>query len=98
VNMLLPAPDEPVSPELVLVLPPELRAAAIASLGAPIWPKPRPHVQHVQHVLQVPAPLEQPLSRSLGVLVGARLIQLGLIFVAVTIVTLAMSIVAHAFR
>ena len=90
--MLLPAPDEPVSPELVLVLPPELRAAAIASLGAPVWPKPRPHAQ------QTPALLEQPLSRSLGVLVGARLIQLGLIFVAVTIVTLAMSIVAHAFR
>ena len=29
------APDEPLSPELVLVLPPEIRAQILASLGPP---------------------------------------------------------------
>jgi hypothetical protein len=95
VNTLLPAPDEPLSPELVLVLPPELRAEAIARLGPPVWPKPRPQVRHVQ---QAPAALEEPFARSLGLLLGARLAQLALIFFAVTAVTLAMSMVAHAFH
>lgn len=94
-NTLPPAPHEPLSPELVLVLPPELRAAAIASLGDPVWPKPRPRVPEVR---QVAAPPEEPVAHSLGVLVGARLLQLALIFAAVTVVTLVMSMVAHAFR
>lgn len=38
------APDEVLSPELVLVLPPELRARAIARLGPPRWPSPAPRV------------------------------------------------------
>ncbi|HEU5477025.1 MAG TPA: hypothetical protein VFU64_04250 [Gaiellaceae bacterium] len=86
------APDEPLSPELVLVLPPELRAQALAALGPPVWPAPR------LRVVQAPAPPAEPFARSLSVLVAARVAQLGLIFAAVTIVTLAMSLVAHAVR
>jgi hypothetical protein len=86
------APDEPLSPELVLVLSPELRAQALARLGPPVWPAPRPRV------IETPAPAGEPLVRSLGLLVAARVVQLGLIFAAVTIITLAMSLVANAFR
>jgi hypothetical protein len=35
------APDEPLLPELVLVLPPEIRGQILASLGPPRWPMPR---------------------------------------------------------
>ena len=86
------APDEPLSPELVLVLSPELRAQALACLGAPVWPTPRPSVP------EAPAAVREPFARSLGVVLAARFAQLGLIFVAVTILTLAMSVVAHAVR
>ena len=34
------ASDEPLSPELVLVFSPELRAQVLARLGAPVWPTP----------------------------------------------------------
>ena len=37
----IPLPDEPLSPELVLVLSPELRAQALAGLDAPVWTRPR---------------------------------------------------------
>jgi hypothetical protein len=145
--------DEPLSPESVLVLPPELRVQAIARLGAPSWPTPRTaapqpvpervperrtaHVpkraaarvpervaEHVpervaarvieylpesfpEHVAErVPEqpPREEhiffdpPFLRSLGTIVAGRAVQLGLIFLAVTLVTLAMSVVAHAIR
>jgi hypothetical protein len=36
--------------------------------------------------------------RSVGAALGARVVQLALIFVGVTVVTLTMSLVAHAFR
>jgi hypothetical protein len=85
-------PNEPLSPELVLVLSPELRAQALAGLGAPAWPTARPHV------VPAAAPVREPFARSLGVALAARVAQLSLIFVAVTILTLAMSVVAHAVR
>jgi hypothetical protein len=95
------APDEPLSPELVLVLPPELRAAVLAGLGVPVRPAPRLRV--IERPAQLadpvgPAEAEEPVGRSLGELLAARVVQLGLIFVALTIVTLAMSLVAHAIR
>jgi hypothetical protein len=86
------APDEPLSPELVLVLPPELRAQVLASLGPPTWPLPR------LRSAAPPTPVREPFARSLGMLVVARTAQLGLIFATVTILILAMSLVAHAFR
>ncbi len=115
------SPDEPLSPETVLVLPAELRAQAIALLGPPSWPAPRPapppRVQPTPYpappprVRQTPRPAPRPAPppaevaypdqsfvRSLGAAVGGRVIQLALIFAAVTIVTLAMSLVAQAVR
>lgn len=41
---------------------------------------------------------EEAWLRSLGTAVGTRLVQLGLIFAAVLIITLAMSLVAQAVR
>ena len=121
--------NEPLSPESVLVLPPALRAQAIARLGPPSWATPRLHVperladrvperlpervleyvaerrpEHaVAHVPEEPPVearvlVEEPFARSLGALVVGRMVQLGLIFLAVTLVTLALSVVAHAFR
>lgn len=108
------APDEQLSPELVLVLPPELRAEVIASLGPPVWPAPRPRAPEAPPVLaptpesvlaSLPAPVlaappvaDDSFARQLGALIGARFAQLGLIFAIVTIVTLALSLVAHAVR
>lgn len=85
------APDEPLSPELVLVLPPELRARALERLGQPVWQVPR------FGVIEAPTPREEPAAPSLGVALVSRVAQLGVIFVAVTIFTLAMSLVADAF-
>jgi hypothetical protein len=93
VNVHQLAPDEPLSPELVLVFSPELRAQALARLGPPAWPTPR------RRSVDPPAPaVSQPLAPSLGVMLGARVLQLALVFVAVTILVLAMSIVANAMR
>lgn len=87
------APDEPLSPELVLVFPPELRAQALARLGPPAWPTPRPRA------VAVPAAVvDEPYTPSVTALLVARLGQLALIFIAVTILVLAMSIVANAMR
>jgi len=86
------APDEPLSPELVLVLSPQLRAQALARLGAPVWPKP------ALRVVDAPPPHRESFARSLGAALATRLTQLALIFVAVTILTLALSLVAHALR
>lgn len=94
------APDEPLSPELVLVLPPEERAQVLAALGPPVRPMPRFRV--VSPPTPVDAPLEEqveePLGPSIGRLVAARLVSLGVIFLVATILTLALSMVAHALR
>ena len=88
------SPDEPLSPELVLVLPPELRAQALARLGPPRWPTPRRRA-----VVEASAPaVLEPLAPSLGALLVARVGQLALIFIAVTILVLTMSLVANAMR
>lgn len=81
------APDEPLSPELVLVLPPELRAQALARLRAPAWAQPRAR--------GLTAPLA---TRTLGRIVVARAVQLAQIFLAITILILAMSAIAKAIR
>ena len=87
------APDEPLSPELVLVFSPELRAQALARLGAPVWPTPR------RRAVEAPAPaVPEPLAPSLGAMLVARVGSSRSIFVAVTILVLAMSVVAQAFR
>ena len=85
------APDERLSPELVLVLPPALRAQALASLGPPVfWTAPPKRTRPVSDTGHVP--------RGLARLLMARTAQLAVVFVLVTIATLAMSLVAHAFR
>jgi len=86
------APNEPLSPELVLVLSPQLRAQALAKLGAPVWPTPRPRIAVASTLI------DEPFAQSLGEIVVGRVIQLGLIFVLVTALTLVMSVVAHAVR
>lgn len=85
-------PGEPLSPELVLVLPPELRADALARLGPPQWAKPRPPVRAAT------PPAENSLTRSLGSVLLPRVAQLMLTFVVVTALTLALSAVANAIR
>lgn len=90
-NPSLP-PDEPLSPELVLVLPPEERAQVLAALGPPV--RPRPPLR----VVARPAPVEEPPAPSLSRLVAARLVSLGVIFILATVTTLALSLVAHALR
>ena len=95
------APDEPLSPELVLILPPELRAQALARLGPPAWPKPRLRTVEPPAAPVIPlpvAPATEPYGPTLGVLLVARVGQLALVFIAVTILVLAMSLVANAMR
>jgi hypothetical protein len=46
----------------------------------------------------VSRPVAVPVARSVATLLATRFAQLALIFVVVTILTLAMSIVAQAFR
>jgi hypothetical protein len=88
------APDEPLSPELVLVFPPELRAQVLACLPAPVRVTPR------RRPVEAPAAAvhEQPSVPSLGAMLVARVGQLALVFVVVTILVLAMSLVAQAMR
>lgn len=102
------APDEPLSPEVVLVLPPELRAQALATLGPPVWQAPRwraiPPPTSTLLTLEPPAPSAAPFpapvseqsAPSLPRTIAARVVQLAVIFLAVTAFTLAMSVVAHA--
>ena len=94
------APDEPLSPELVLVLPREERAQLLAALGPPAWPVPRARPTPPFRVIAPPMPVaDAPAPRpSLKRLVAARLVSLGVIFVVATAVTLALSLVAHALR
>jgi hypothetical protein len=93
VNIHQLAPDEPLSPELVLVFSPELRAQALARLDPPVRPTPRRRA-----VEPATAAVPETLAPSLGTMLGARVLQLALVFVAVTILVLAMSIVANAMR
>lgn len=98
------APDEPLSPELVLVFSAELRAQAVASLGPPAWPEPRPRAPEFAGAAdyglarQTAPSLDLPRRGILGLAVGARIAQLGLVFVVVTILTLGLSLVAHALN
>ena len=85
------ATDEPLSPELVLVLPPELRAQVLARMRPPAWA-----VRRTRALQLAPSAPPEPWPRALGALVVARVAQLGLMFVIGTILTLAMSVVAHA--
>jgi hypothetical protein len=91
-------PDEPLSPELVLVLPPEQRAQVLADLGPPTWPMPRLRVVTPPKPVARPEPVPEPPEPSLRRLVAARVVSLGVIFVFATILTLALSLVAHAIR
>jgi hypothetical protein len=84
--------DEPLSPELVLVLSPELRAQAVARLGPPVWPRPR------LRVVEAPLPATEPFAQSFGAHLVSRVLQLAVVFAAVTALTLAMALVAHAVR
>jgi hypothetical protein len=93
VNIDQLAPDEPLSPELVLVLPPEVRAQVLAALPAPVRPAPRLRVVAVP-----PAATPEPDTWPFGRMLVSRVMQLALIFVVITILTLAMSVVAHAVR
>lgn len=94
------APDEPLTPELVLVFPPKLRAQALARLGPPRWPAPD------NRVAARPLDVNEPPARStdestaltLGVMLVARIGQLALVFAIVTIIVLVMSLVADAMR
>jgi len=93
--------EEPLSPELVLVLSPELRSEALARLAPPVWPTPRPRaaIEPPAPAVEPPAPVVHRLhGPSLPGLLVARVGQLGLIFVAVTILILAMALVANAMR
>ena len=92
VNIHQLAPDDPLSPELVLVLPAELRAQVLAGLPFPVWPAPRPRV------LSAPPAADDPEARPLRRILVSRVTQFALIFTAITIVTLAMALVAQAVR
>ena len=85
------APDEQLSPELVLVLAPELRAQVLAGLPPPAWLRPRPRVLAA-------SPAGGSVVRTLGRFLVSRVAHLAQIFVALSILTLAMSFVAQAFR
>ena len=86
------AADEVLSPELVLVLSPALRAQALARLGPPFWPTPR------LRLAPAATPADDPFERSLGQILVARAIQLGVTFIAATLLTIGMAIAAHALR
>ena len=85
------AVNEPLSPELVLVLPPELRADVLARLPAPVWPLPRQREPAVSAG-------RKPVAHTLGRIVVSRVVGLVQIFAAITVLTVAMSLIAHALR
>jgi hypothetical protein len=85
--------DEPLSPELVLVLPPELRAQVLTGLREPVPLVPPPREP------EVAAPDDgEPFEQSLGRLLASRMVMLGLIFTALTLVIVALALVARAVR
>jgi hypothetical protein len=86
------APEEPLSPELVLVLPPELRAAALARLPLPVWPEARPRT-----ALGPPRAKRSP-SHTVATLLLSRVAQLMLIFLSVSALVLILAAVANAVR
>lgn len=86
------APEEPLSPELVLVLPPELRAQALAALGPPVRPLPRLRLAAPLE----PEPMEESVGHAVGRLLAGRFLQLGVIFFTATVITVALSLVAQA--
>lgn len=89
------APDEPLSPELVLVLPEVLRAQVLAGLGPQTWP--RPPLRVVEFVDR-PVRIQETFARSLGSMLVTRVVQLTVIFIAVTALTVVMAQIAHAVR
>lgn len=85
------APEEPLSPELVLVLPPELRAEAIAALPYPrVWTLPR-------RLASAPA-VAEPVWPFFAAMIARRALTLAVIFVGMTLVTVALALVAQATR
>jgi len=93
VNVHQLTPEEPLSPELVLVFSPELRAQALAFLPAPVWATPPQRAEEISAAAVV-----EPFEPSLGALLVARVVQLAVVFVAVTVLVLTMSLVANATR
>ena len=86
-------PEEPLSPELVLVFSPELRAQALAFLPAPVWATPPRRAEEISAAAVV-----EPFEPSLGALLVARVVQLAVVFAAVTVFVFTMSLVANATR
>ncbi len=86
------APDETLSPELVLVLPPELRAAALARLAPPLRPE-----RHRPIGVATPR-AHDSLARSVATVLFPRMAQLMVIFVAITALTFILAAVANAVR
>ena len=86
-------PEEPLSPELVLVFSPELRAQALAFLPAPVWATPPRRAEEISA-----AAVAEPFEPSLGALLVSRVVQLAVVFAAVTVLVLTMSLVANAMR
>lgn|GEM_PF-1502765 len=109
-NTIEPASHEPLSPELVLVLPLDVRAEVLASLGPPAWPEPswsalgqppESHRRDAARLTQTDEAIpgaDRRFARTLGIVAATRVAQLAVIFLAVTLVTLALSVVAQAFR
>lgn len=99
------APEEPLSPELVLVLPPELRAEALARLPLPVWRKVPPRVAAAPvlrkaqpRLALAPPPTRESLTQLLATVLVARVAQLMLIFLSVTVLILTLAAVANAVR
>jgi hypothetical protein len=86
------APEDPLTPELVLVLPPELRAAALAQLPPPTWPKAPPRVA------VSPSRAQESPTRIFVTVLLSRAAQLMLIFFSVTALVLTLAAVANAVR
>lgn len=84
------------------MLPAELRAQVLADLGPPVWPTPgpkRPTLELMHPTIEVlSTPIDAPFAPGLGAMLLARVGQLALIFVVVTLLVLAMSLVANAMR
>jgi hypothetical protein len=84
------------------VLPAELRAQVLADLGSPVWATPRPKrptLEPKHPTIEVlSTPIDAPFAPGLGAMLLARVGQLALIFVVVTLLVLAMSLVANAMR
>jgi hypothetical protein len=91
------AADEPLSPELVLVLPPALRAEAIARLQSVAGSTLRPAAPPAARATEATAG-GASFGRALAALAAARLLQLATIFLAVSALTLVLSVVAQAVR